>query len=370
MYFMARRFFMKKMYCIFISVIVCTFLFLSCGQSKLRESETESEIKFEFESETEDVSIIYTDPGWNKNENSIPFHLPNGQPNRGFPDRYEYFESENGLYPNYKVSSFWVITSVDKFDIDFPYSQYYLEKLCNEYKEEYFSENVLILWSITEPSGSIQNFIDSLDVNGDTLTINTLRFYPSMQTADMQYRLCEIQVKKADIAGVTNFEIIRKNVRHVPESVMVTIRDEYFTKVEAKEFSVKDFGWSNIAEIQYHTLSLTDRLMVLSYHYTGGNADDVVNNIRHLPFIQDVWVGFGATLAILVKEEYYDKFDREGFTLADFKWNNAYAIEYRHPRVITYPWITLVLKTPGTTNAKKAAEHLKTLYFVKDVWDF
>jgi hypothetical protein len=236
----------------------------------------------------DDPLIIYLNPDWNKNENSIQFHLPNGQPNRYFPDRYEYYENEEHLYPNYKVSSFWVITSVDDFDIELPYSQNYLEKFRDEYKESYFTENILILWSITEPSGSIQNLVDSLDVNGDTLTINTLRFYPSWGTADMQYRVCEIQVKKADIARVKNVEMVTKNVHHVPESVVVCIHDEYF----GKEFTVKDFSWDNVAEIHNEVLSNIKMHLVILYLKEPGtkHANAALKHFNGLYFVRSGWV--------------------------------------------------------------------------------
>ena len=237
----------------------------------------------------DDSSIIYLNPDWNKNENSIQFHLPNGQPNSYFPDRYEYYENEDHLYPNYEVSSFQVITSLDDFDIEFPYSQYYLEKFRDEYKEWYFTENVLILWSIKEPSGGIQNLVDSLDVNGDTLTINTLRFYPSGgMTDDMQYRVCEIQVKKADVAGVKNVEMVTKNVRHVPESVVVWIHDEYF----GKEFTVEDFSWDNIAEIRNSVLSSIKMHLVTLYLKKPGtkHANAALEHFEELYFVRSGWV--------------------------------------------------------------------------------
>jgi hypothetical protein len=310
---------MKKMHFVLISVVLGVFLVLSCGQTdgaNLDEKLVINPIGItkggdqgendddqggkkkpqdEIEIPNDDPSIIYLNKDWNKNENSIPFHLPNGQPNRGFPDRYEFFESENGLYPNYKVSSFWVITSVDgiktamdELNNDFSYyRQYYFEKFRDEYKESYFMENVLILWSITEPSGSIQNLIDSLDVNGDTLTINTLRFYPSGQTCDMQYRLCEIQVKKADIAGVTNFEIARKNVRHVPETIIAWISDGYF----GKEFTVEDFSWDNVVGIRNDVLSsIKMHLVILYLKYPGTkHAKAALEHFETLDFVKGGW---------------------------------------------------------------------------------
>ena len=298
---------MKKMYFMVISIFVCALIFFACEQTDFSELDSEGTgsnnttpvVSSNEDDQEEDKvidcsSIIYLNRDWKKNENSIPFHLPSGQPNRGFLERFE-FSDDKGIYQNegekLKVhkncntcnSPFWVINSRDELITVAEYPKGF-----NEYEDSYFLENILILWKITHCSGSIANWIDSLDVNGNTLTINTLRFYPGMGTADMQYRICEIQVKKEDIAGIENVEMVTKNICNVPEYIVVTILDNYLTK----ELTLNDFGWDNFAEIQYDHLLFSGKMRMIRLELEKPGTKHARAAIEHcekLGFVQYAW---------------------------------------------------------------------------------
>ncbi|MDR0474454.1 MAG: hypothetical protein LBH43_12375 [Treponema sp.] len=235
----------------------------------------------------DEPSIIYTSEDWNKNENSIPYVGPNIP----WLNCYEYVEDDN-LYPQKRIFKFWVASSVDelktainKLTAFFP--RYHLENSLNEFNESYFTENILILWDASEGSGSIGNWVDSIDINGETLTINTLRYSPFGQNCMVASKLYTIQVKKADIAGVTKVEMVTRNVRYVPESVTVWILDEYIEN----EFTVKDFKWDNIAKISRDSLYSPMRLIMLDLKEPGTkNAYAACEHIKKLYFVRGVWV--------------------------------------------------------------------------------
>jgi hypothetical protein len=148
------------------------------------------------------------------------------------------------------------------------------------------------LW---EGSGSNGNWVYSLDVIEETLTINTLRFNHNDSglggTADMRYWSFEIQIKKADIIGVTNVEMDTKWIRYVPDNVTFTVYDKYFEKVKNETFSIQDFKWNNISEIRYTVLSSINMHWITLGLKTPGteNAKALAEHLKTLDFVKDVY---------------------------------------------------------------------------------
>jgi hypothetical protein len=69
---------------------------------------------------------------------------------------------------------------------------------------------------------------------------------------------------------------------------------------------------------------------------------------------------------VVIKPEYYDKFDNNEFTVADFLWDNAESIRFNegsyHKRSRYYE---VTLKEHGLNFAEEAVAHFNTLYFVE-----
>jgi len=199
-----------------IFIVLFTILFFSCTIDNNENSEI---------LENDDPPIINFDNDWQKNENSIPYRLAFDPARYGIPEYYEYVEEEDLFERDLAYNpGFWVITSVKELykklaELNDSAASYNYTRLYGEYNESYFSENILILWVQTENSGSIANWIYSLDVNGETLTLNTLRFDPYYSgmygTCDMRHWVFEIQVQKVHMKGITKVEMLTKWIRDV-----------------------------------------------------------------------------------------------------------------------------------------------------------
>jgi len=296
---------MKKNLKAIIFTIFCVLLALSITACPINDDESGG-----FTVVNDDSSIVYLSQNWNKNENSIPYQLAYNPSRYDSPDRYEYVEELSWWHINYQPR-FIVISSMDELNetlhilnegVDvYDYGDfgvhygYNYTRLRGEYNESYFSENILILWTVSEGSGSNGNWVNSLDVSGDTLTINTLRFNHNdsglMGTADMAYWVFEIHVKKIDITGVTNIEMATKWIRFVPDCVTITIRDAFFSKVVAESFNIEDFEWDNIAEIRYTVLNgINMHWVTLGLKEPGTkNAKALAEHLEYLYFVKDVY---------------------------------------------------------------------------------
>lgn len=72
------------------------------------------------------------------------------------------------------------------------------------------------------------------------------------------------------------------------------------------------------------------------------------------------------SVILLIKGEYREKFDTEGFTIDDFEWENAekfyYGSWYEKSYVCHF---TLILKSKGRKQVLDAIKHCKTLDFVQ-----
>ena len=171
-------------------------------------------------------------------------------------DSYEFYSDEEAFYrfekePKYYIHKMYVISSMEELlktleetraEKPRMFERFDLEK----YNEPYFSEKILILWLIEEKHGlPMRNWIHSLTVNEDTLSVNVLRASPLGSRGSNDLAFFEIQVKKADIVGVTNVEMVTRHVGPLIEGFTVTILTEYFDKI----FTVNDFGKEYFSEI-------------------------------------------------------------------------------------------------------------------------
>ena len=66
------------------------------------------------------------------------------------------------------------------------------------YTGDFFTDKALLLLYFSLPSGSIRITVDTLTVDGDTLTVHYTRTHPAALTADMAYWCVLVEVAKAD----------------------------------------------------------------------------------------------------------------------------------------------------------------------------
>ena len=165
-------------------------------------------------------------------------------------DSYEFYSDEEAFYrfeePKYYTHKMYVISSMEELlktleeagaevsEVYRMFLRFDLEK----YNASYFSLNILILWLIEEKEGlPMRNWIHSLTVNEGTLSVNVLRAKPLGSRASNNFAHFEIKVRKADIAEVTNVEMVTRHVGPLMEAVSVRILTEYFDK----KLTVNDF---------------------------------------------------------------------------------------------------------------------------------
>jgi len=280
----------------FKAIIFCVFIVLSitaCSPDVNNDENNGINITID------DPVIVNLSRDWNKNENSIPFRLAFNPSRYDTPANYEFVEELSWWHTNYDPS-FMVISSMDELngtldELNEGDNVYDHTILRGEYSESFFSENILILWTVFEGSGSHGNWVYSLDVNGETLIVNTLRFnvYDSGLggTDDVKYWVFEIQVNKEDITGVTTIEMDTKWIRLVPNCVTITIHNKYFSKVKNESFTIKDFRWNNISEIHYTILSGINMHWVTLGLKTPGtkNAKALAEHLETLDFVDEVY---------------------------------------------------------------------------------
>ena len=196
--------------------------------------------------------------GWAEGR-SIPYTFsPDYYENEDwFPEPYEFFEDDDYFrwFDNYE-ESMYVIRSIEElkktveevklYEIDkrFEKELFVRRDLLSKYDESYFDEYILICWYVMEYSTPTNNRIYSLNVNGKTLTVHLIRARPgSHQSVGLDF--IEIQVKKADIAGVINVEKVTRYVTSPPRSVTVHIEGYY-----DKKLTLDDFGKEYFSEIE------------------------------------------------------------------------------------------------------------------------
>lgn len=102
----------------------------------------------------------------------------------------------------------------------------FLEKT-EEYDNEYFIENSVILLFVTEGSGSVSHKIASVKKTGnERLEISLLREVPEVGTCDMAYHHIMIEVKKEDLGERDILLLDGKTVREISEEVRVSTGKE------------------------------------------------------------------------------------------------------------------------------------------------
>lgn len=73
-----------------------------------------------------------------------------------------------------------------------------------KYNDEFFEENALVIGLYMFGSGSDRQSIEKLTVEGDTLTVHRVIYYPGVGTDDIQWRYALMEVKLSDVEGVVN----------------------------------------------------------------------------------------------------------------------------------------------------------------------
>jgi len=154
--------------------------------------------------------------------------------------------------------------------------------------------------------------------------------------------------------------------KFVAGQVLVGINEEFRGMLETEKFTVGDFKWNNIKKIEYNWFFVNRAFYLFDIDITNQAIDD----LQKLDFVSYCGVGVDGRVSsdsylyIAIKEEFYEKFDAEDFTMEDFGILGRF--EYRHAGVYYIDMITIFLKKQGKKYVFEAIEHFKTLDFVRN----
>jgi len=184
---------MKKTRFIFISVIICAFLSAACEQTDILKSDT-----------NKNTPVSTISDGSSKEESeiqSIPFQ--EGAKNctggdRNIHDIFTIVRSKEEL--DYTASQRYYQYWTDAGGPNNPFNVYYLSDDTEQYDDDFFAENALILYLFTSPNRGGKIDITRVQRQGDELTIITDFHRGSL--AALGYWTVVIEVAQTDVNGI------------------------------------------------------------------------------------------------------------------------------------------------------------------------
>jgi hypothetical protein len=173
---------------------------------------------------------------------------------------------------------------------DFPFPN-----LHDRYDDEYFNNNILILWYVSEGSSAYINWVSTIEVENDTLVVNVNRYSPSGPvTDDIATFGGEIQIKKADFTASNTVLKVTKVIRP-PNCITIDVKDDYFDKVKDESFTTKDFRHENIAGVRYLVWEYPQARFAYIYVYLNQigtvRAAEMADYFKSLSFTEEVIIG-------------------------------------------------------------------------------
>lgn len=94
-----------------------------------------------------------------------------------------------------------LIALMDKFDVYTGNKDYWIP---DEYDDAFFEENVLVVSALVIGGSGSSQRVNSIRVDGDTLTIYRTIYQPELPPPDMYSECAYIEVKREDVKSVTN----------------------------------------------------------------------------------------------------------------------------------------------------------------------
>lgn len=140
---------------------------------------------------------------------------------------------------------------------------------------------------------------------------------------------------------------------------------EYLLEEEALEFdfdNLECINYNKTEVFRWFTLNYTANLS------TWDAINERADMLKAFDFVKTVQKNaWDTSFRIAVKEEYFDKFDAEEFSLSDFEWSGASSLKYIHYSKTYFHEVTVMLKSHGQQKVQQAIEHIKNFQFVKGV---
>ena len=232
-------------------------------------------------------------------------------------------------------------------------SLYTTPTICEKYNDEFFENNALIISLNCVGGSNCYQTIDSLDLDGDTLTVCRTLYKPDIVLTDMNYRYALLEVGANAVKNVKN---LKDKTTYASISDDVTLPDKY--EEEIAIYFTNTQNWSKVY-----------------IHFWGGEYDTIwpgnqMDYVENNPYGQDVYKAYipadttgivfsaGANMPQTV-DIVTDILDGCGFypnEITNNKWNvKSYIYEDKNEEttVVTKPTEVVITTTVPETTVPK-----------------
>jgi len=242
-----------------------------------------------------------------------------------------------------------------------------------EHEVIFGEEEISFYIHFVHPHTAVTAWLRDVEIINDTLVfnVNRLDFTHSGEYgggAAITHVHILATIDSAYTKNITRYQIVRRDVYFPPRQLTVSIKDEHMARVAARDFEAADFG-PLVSEIHF---DIWDRDMGSTFgrriilHASLGATDVLLDHLDGLSFVYGrPWFGgglgasVGREVGVRIAPAYYDRFDNELFSIADFNHPMLLSIlRFVHPRTQVRANIRLTLAEPSTANLN----HLR--YFV------
>ena len=311
------------------------------------------------------------------NNDKVEFSLDKGETFKTIDNKLESFdiwnEKINSEVPN---AVFFYAFTYEEFLIkveeaknpDFYTYLYFSEEgfdqFKKQYNETYFEENILIFYYKFEPNIS-ENYVYSITKTNNTLTVNINRF-EGMLTALSAWQEV-ITIKKKDIEGITNINLIVRTITKKAASVTIYINNDHLRDFYLNDKTVNDFnGLNNLKEINLFRWSLNVDLKI-NKEITDEDLNSLVNYLENNENVLSTGYKGKDFIRVQMQYSFYDKIINKTLKIDDFIDDQTIVDEYLLTiNILNFTAIgsiTFILEEKGKEQAKQMIKDLKKLNY-------
>jgi len=186
--------------------------------------------------------------------------------------------------------------------------------LLEQYDESFFEDNALMFYYKFEPNYS-ENYVYNVVKDGNSLTLNVNRYEGGWAVLSSWKEI--VVVSKADINGITEFNIAVRTITELMTSVTVYPSDEYMREVFVNGLSISDFeGLDNLESVSVWTSSLMVDI-VFNETLSADRLNEILQHLNQSDSIISIGYTSNTWIRTSVKNDFFDEFMDQSLTLDD-----------------------------------------------------
>ncbi len=251
------------------------------------------------------------------------------------------------------------IIDLDIYEYNYHYREDF-DRIVDNYDESYFDENILLFYYKLESNISL-NYVYSVTIKEDTLTLNVNRFEGNATALSSWLEV--VTIKKEDIKSITKIDIIVRTISQLADSVYIYIDSEFAREFYVNPNALNDFkDLENIEDVFLFNWSLN---VDLKFNVTATEDDvlAVVNYLENNPNVKSVGYKGKDFIRVQMNHAFYDKVVNKTLLISDFIGDEELINRYEFTISILdftpFATITFVLKNKGIENAAILVRALK-----------